>query len=488
MAFIRNLTALFRSKSILVEIDPILLPQLNSLDKISVSRLITFNLYRLIYHIGTIQTRRFATSNRLKFFDKTDLIEKIYHDTNEVRIRINDIRQINGSETLTTVSEDFGVGISVVISESLFDIKRSSIQKIYGTSKRPDWKCQMNDNRILVVESKGSTSVQTSNSQVRNAIIQKNKHRGDIKIASLTVLNENSISEARYLDPPIESNNNSPEMENHILRAGHYASVFSFLGNSKLSRYYSQMRKRLEGLITPIEQDIKNRAFRNLRLNAPRIHFEDKEFVGFFYNVDEGMYMFVGVDSRLLSYEGFINFNDYESEVDQIVSENHFIIYRDGVILIEINNIDYFNNIPNRNKIRNYQDNITISDIDEMNEISFSKYFVYLLKKKGFSSIQEQSARNRLPVDLKASLNGIDYYFEFKLFRNERDSRLIFEQLQQYRRMLGGNRLVLITNRKINIERLQDLNIIIIDRMMLTQIIKQNDFLLQLIIPNINNG
>lgn len=225
MAFIRNITSRFANKTISVEIDPDLLPELDTVDKVTTNRIITFNLYKLIYHIGAIQTRRFATSNRLKFIDKSDLIEKIYSNTNEFRVKINDIRTINGSETLTSVSEDFGVGISVVIAESLFKIKRSTIQKIYGTGRRPDWKCQTKNNRILVVECKGSIRLSTSLQQEVNALDQKTKEPGDVKIASLTLLKENSISANRFLDPPIENSNIPPIMENHILRAGHYASV-----------------------------------------------------------------------------------------------------------------------------------------------------------------------------------------------------------------------------------------------------------------------
>lgn len=189
MGFIRDIVGLIPTKNISVEIDPALLSELTCNDKTSTNRIVSFNLYKLIYYIGAIQSRRFATSNRLKWLDKTDLVEKIYQNTNEFRIKINDIRQINGSETIKTISEDFGVGISVVIAENLFGIKSSTIQRIYGNTKRPDWKCQTSNNKLLVIESKGSISDNTSASQQANAIVQKNKETGDIKVASLTVLN-----------------------------------------------------------------------------------------------------------------------------------------------------------------------------------------------------------------------------------------------------------------------------------------------------------
>jgi Holliday junction resolvase len=481
MTFIRDIAALFQNKNIQVDIDPLLLPLIKSADKVTTQRIISFNLYQLIYHIGTIQSRRFAPSNRLKFLDKIDLIEKIYSNTNEFRIKINEIRQINGSETLISISEDFGIGISVVVAESLFNIKRSTIQKIYGTGRRPDWKCQLTDNRIFVAEGKGATSIATSNTQQAHALDQKTREPGDIRVASLTVLNEDTISTNRYLDPPIENDNVTPEMQNHILRAGHYASVFSFLGNSRLSRYYSQMRKRIEGIITSQEQNLKDTTFRELRFNDPTISFKEQDFVGSFYNIQNDKFLFVGVDKRLLSYQGFISYNEFESDVEETIQDNVFILYKDGVLVIEILNIDVFSDIVNISVIKNYQDNITISDIDEMNEISFSKYFEYILKENGFTNLTEQTNRNDLFVDLSATKGNQIFYFEFKLFRNKRIGRDSIQQISEFRRRLDNGKLILITNAKLTNTQFDNENIIIIDREKLDQLTKNSNLLNDLI-------
>ncbi len=480
MAFIRDIAALFQNKTISVEIDPLLLPHIKTADKVTTQRTISFNLYRLIYHIGTIQSRRFATSNRLKFLDKVDLIEKIYTDTNEFRVKIDEIRQVNGSETLISISEDFGIGISVVIAESLFNTKRSTIQKISGTGRRPDWKCQLTDNRIFVAEGKGATSIATSNGQQAHALDQKTREPGDIRVASLTLLNENQISTNRYLDPPIENDNMPPEMQNHILRAGHYASVFSFLGNSRLSRYYLQMRKRLEGIITSQEQNLKDQVFRELRFNDPTIEFKHQEFVGSFYKVENEKYLFVGVDKRLLSYQGFISYNEFENDDEEAIADNVFILYKDGVLVIEITNIEYFSNIINRNEIKSYQDNITISDIDEMNEISFSKYFEYILKENGFSNLREQTISNNLRVDLTATKGTQIYYFEFKIFKNRRIGRTAIQQISELNRQLDNGKFILVTNSKLDNVDI-DRNIIIIDRFKLDQLVKNSNLLTELL-------
>ncbi len=477
MALIRDIATLFQNKNILVDIDPLLLPHIKCADKVTTQRTISFNLYRLIYHIGTIQSRRFAPSNRLKFLDKVDLLEKIYTNTNDFRIKIDEIRQVNGSETLVSISEDFGIGISVVIAESLFNTKRSTIQKIYGTGRRPDWKCQLTDNRIFVAEGKGSISAATSSVQEVNALDQKTKEPGDIRVASLTVLNENAISTNRYLDPPIVNDNVPPEMQNHILRAGHYASVFSFLGNSRLSRYYSQMRKRLEGIITSQEQNLKDQVFRDLRYNAPTVRFKEQEFAGSFYNIENETYLFVGVDKRLLSYQGFISYYEFESDIEETVGDNIFILYKDGVLVIEIQNIGYFANIINPNQIKNYQENITISDIDEMNEISFSKYFEFILKENDFTNITEETLTNDLFVDLTATKGNEIYYFEFKIFKNKRIGRNSIQQISEFSRRIDFGKIILVTNARLNNTAINDNNVIVIDRDKLDQLTKNSRLL-----------
>jgi Holliday junction resolvase len=58
-----------------------------------------------------------------------------------------------------------------------------------------------------------------------------------------------------------------------------------------------------------------------------------------------------------------------------------------------------------------------------MNEISFSKYFKYILKENGFSNLREQTIGNELRVDLTATKDNQTYYFEFKIFKNRHTGR-----------------------------------------------------------------
>lgn len=478
--FISQMFSRFKNLNISVEIDPNLLESLDCEDKTTTERTIKINLYKLIYAMGTIQSRRFAPSNRQKYLDKMDLIEKIYSDSEDLKIKINETRLSCGSEILTTMSEDFGVGISVVISMSLYNVQESTIQRIYGNDKRPDWKCQTEDNRILIVESKGSTSMATSRTQETNALYQKTRRNGDIKVASLTVLNENQISTNRFLDPPIEPNNMDSQMKNKILRAGHYSSVFSFLGHSVLSNYFSQMRKRLANSITIQEQSQKDNIYNKIRDKYSNINFNNKLYVGTFYQIEDSKYLFIGVDRDLISYEGFIDFVEYEKDIEKVIEENNHILFKDGILIVEINNISFFSKNINISKIKNYQEFNTISDVDSMTELSFEKYILYILKDNGFSTITE-SKINNFRANIIGTINNEKYLFELKLSKKKKFSTESIKQLESIMDLKDIKKMILITNAKIPTDLKFNNRINIIGRDELKMIFKNNKLLMELI-------
>lgn len=479
--FIREIATRFRNLQVQVTIDNKLLQHIDSNDKLSTNRTITFNLYKLIYAIGTIQTRRFAPSNRMKFLDKADLIEKIYTNTNDFRVKIQDIRQNGGAEVLATISEDFGVGISVVIAEALFNIKYSTIQRIYGTNKRPDWKCQTTDNRTLIIESKGASSQATSSTQETCALIQKRRRNGDVKIASLTVINENKISTNRYLDPPIEPENRDSVKQTRILRAGHYSSVFSFLGISILSKYYSQMRNRLLEVISIEEQYEKNEIYSQLKDEFPNFTFDNKLFTGNFYKVDDAKFLFIGIDKQLISFEGFSDFNDYENEVNETIDENNYILFKDGILIIEIYNISLFKKFISPNQIYSYQENITISDVDSMTEISFEKYVEFLLKDNGFEFQTELRIQDSV-ADIIWTKDNKRYLFELMLFKHKRIDYNSINKPLNFQGIENIDKIVLITNAIFNdIEVFNLRKMVIIDRDKLKLILKKREILKEIL-------
>ena len=478
---IREILSRFRNLNIAVEIDSNLLGESDCDDNEPIQKTIPVNLYRLVYAIGTIQTRRFAPSNRQKFQDFSDLIEKIQSNTTDFKVKINETRITCGSEVLGTMSENFGVGISVIVAMNLFTIKYSTIQRIHGKDKRPDWECQTTDNRILIVESKGAISQATSDSQLPNALNQKSRRNGDIKVASLTLLKENQISTNRFLDPPITPDNMDFEMKNKILRAGHYSSVFSFIGHSVLSKYFSQMRKRLSNSITPEEQNHKNNIYSIIRNKYSSIQFHSKSYVGSFYQINDNNYLFIGIDDELLLVEGFINFNDYDNEIDENINNNQYILFKDGVLIIEIINIEEFSNIIEIDRIKNYQEFNTISDIDSMVELSFEKYFSYLLKKCGFKIISEDREED-LRVDIVGIFEDRRYLFELKLFKRKKFDENVIDQLGQLTRIENIHKVVLITNAELP-ERFNKENekLVMIGRNELKKILKKNEMLMEII-------
>src|SRR5690349_20709753 len=102
--FISEIQAYLRTLNVQVDIDPALLPFLDTEDKLTRRRIIPLNLYKLIYAIGSIQTRRNAPSWRQKFSDKSDLIERINSPDREFRVNLNDIRRNVGAEGLKSIS------------------------------------------------------------------------------------------------------------------------------------------------------------------------------------------------------------------------------------------------------------------------------------------------------------------------------------------------------------------------------------------------
>ncbi len=235
------------------------------------------------------------------------------------------------------------------------------------------------------------------------------------------------------------------------------------------------MRKRLLGIITREEQDLKNFEFNLLYYEEPIIKFNNVDFVGSFYEIEENSYLFVGIDKQLLSVQGFINFIEQEYDIETDEENNHYILYRDGVLIIEVNNFNIFSDIIDKEKIKNYQENITISDVDEMNEISFSKYFQYLLEKLNFTNIIKESFDSNLDFrfDLTSRLNNEQYYFEFKISQNRKGLLNFRESIMRLSR-LENKKIILVTNQDITNIDFDTEVLKIIDRKSLEIILRDN--------------
>jgi Holliday junction resolvase len=122
-----------------------------------------------------------------------------------------------------------------------------------------------------------------------------------------------------------------------------------------------------------------------------------------------------------------------------------------------------------------------------MNEISFSKYFIHLLERNGFTNIREEIKVGDFRVDLTADFNNETYYFEFKIYKNKRMDRNAIEQVNFYSRQITSGKFVLVTNGKMNSEILDNSRITIIDRNALKKIANNYRNLIELINTTPNN-
>lgn len=342
---------------------------------------IPINLMDLLIGIGSVQSKRIQPSLQKSLMDYDFLIDYLT-DNPELRIRISETKATLGSEFLKEVSELMGIGLSVVVASKIFDVQPSTISKITDTPrKRPDWNCCLNNNQTLIVEAKGSTSASTSKQQMKKAVEQKLSKAGDVRIATATVLNESSCSCMTITDPPGIEDFENNSMKRHIFRANHYTSVFSFLGDEELCLYFEKMAKRLSGMIGPSEMEDKEQMYKELSYQNPHIYVGGRSFAGHLYGPFNRKYVYLGVDSRLLSYNGFMVFKDSDEEKNINEDDNQYLIKPDGVIVANIQNAEAFMREHQLQSIQIGYDNIALSDIDSIRAISFKRYVKYLLEK-----------------------------------------------------------------------------------------------------------
>lgn len=404
--------------------------------------IIPIRLFDLLKGMGSVQPRRVKTSWMSSLWDYGYVIERLY-DTPELKVKINETRVELSSEMLTELSTLMGMGLSVVVISRLFDIQPSTINKIKGTSaKRPDWKCLLNDNRTLLVEAKGSTNKDTSKKQLKEAVVQKNAMQGDVKVAMGSLLNEDVISKMSIVDPPAveEDDNNN---RRHVYRANHYTSVFSFLGEDVLSLYFEKMAKRLSGRIGTAEMDDKELMYNELSYRAPNISLEGRDYAGHLYGPVDGQYLFLGVDKQLLSYRGFIEFRDVVEERNIEREGNHYIINTDGILVVNVTNVESFVRGNAIESIGVSLDSIALSDLDSIRGNSFKRYVKYLLDK---CAVDVAWVDKRT---LKAMINGKEKMFCIFHYHNTKRVSMSIKAQEKISTFMKGRKGVLVTNLKV---------------------------------------
>lgn len=470
ISVIASLMPRIKSYNIDVEIDRNLISPngriVYPIDWISNSTItIQINQYKLIHAIGSIQSRRFNPSNRQKFTDKKDLIEKIKNEP-DFKVKIDEIRSLLGSETLGKISEDFGVGIAVLVADYLYQIDQTTIHRITSHGKRPDLKCLTRNGEVLVVESKGYSNYNNLMGQLRNAQTQKNSVISDIHAVSLTLIKENDITTNYFMDPPNIPSDRDKELEKRIQRAKHYASIFSFIGQSELSKYFSYMKNRLEETEDIHVLEKKERLYSKIKNNYIEIDLLGIKFKGTLEKTDENMLIFLGIDERLLSLDGFISFEEYPSDSEHFTNESDFFyIYRDGICVGEL-----ITDIPN-SKFKHYQKNTRILDIDDMNLMSFKNYIEYLFELNDFEVINENFMNNESIIHVRK--NNRTYQIEI----NHNYSSISSENKILVNNFRENTKRIIITNGYINKDIKEDDFNIVIDREILKKLTRNNIFL-----------
>ncbi len=112
--------------------------------------------------------------------------------------------------------------------------------------------------------------------------------------------------------------------------------------------------------------------------------------------------------------------------------------------------------------------------MDEMNGISFSKYFVSLLERNGFTNIRERAEIGYVSADITAEFDDITYYFELKMYRNKKVRKNALAKINDYSRRGLNEKFVLVTNGKLSSENINNFNLTIIDRDALKKIAKNH--------------
>ena len=399
---------------------------------------IPIRLFNLLKGLGSVQSKRMNPSLLSTMMDYDYLIDRL-KDSPELEVKIEETRTVLSSEMLTEVSELMGIGLSVAVVTELYDVQQSTISKIMGiASRRPDWRCVLTDNRVLLVEAKGTSNKNTSKQQLKDAVEQKMELNGDVRIAMATVLCENEISKMNVVDPPIIR---EPENVNrrHEYRAYHYASVFSFLGDDVLSLYFEKMAKRLSGRIKEREMNDKEQMYLALNYNAPRVTINHVEYAGHLYGPDDEKYLFLGVDRNLLSYQGFLDYVDMAGETITEYNGNQYILHPDGILVVIIHNPNSFLEENHIESMGVGLDEIALTDIDSIRGNSFKRYIKYLLDKC--------YGRTEL-VDgcIKTTYEGRSKIFVTCHVRNAGNHMGSWNQIEKMYELIEGKDAILVTN------------------------------------------
>jgi len=480
-------------KKIEIDIDPILFKSIkrnNNSFNIN-QRVIDIDLNKMVYSIGIIKTlSKRATSKKSKIDEFKSIFDYIKKRGGDLKVQCLPKDQ----EVKNKIAERFGIGISVVVANFLYKLKWTTLEKIPATNfkKSLDYRCNTFTNQSIVVEAKGTFNFKNTSRALSRAKNKKDDfHQAGIKIASCATLLNDKIAKCKFVDPPIIPEDD-PEYLKRLALVGHYIQAFNLIGQSKLSHYFKLMRKRILYDKEFPEFNEKERLFQKIKREYFKITYKEKKFVGRVDITDKTKkhFIFSGLDIDLISAQGFIDFNDYNNEIEfEIGRNNNFVVYKDGICLGYINNLSSLSNNYKKlinqgiqdNTIKHAQDYTVIVDIDLMDEKSLGNYFQYLFRNLEIK-IEKQGKEYGRMFDFIINVSGKRYYVEIKRFSSCKGLQNIGRYLNKDK--LFDGKIIFITNTRISPtqkDHYEKHGFVIIDRELLKKIIKNHYYLLNLI-------
>lgn len=458
-------------KKIALDIDPQLHNHITHLNPNITS--IQIRLFNLIIAIGMGRTRRIT--KRVKFTDAAEFLERFIEHNSELRIKL-----IDDVDDKTRIAHEIGEGLSILMAEMLFGVKRTEISKIprKGKESKPDFEGYTAANTKIVWESKGTTS-SFANSTITHAIEQKSRHQATASFVSLSTLKTDSMTEVKLLDPPtlpLSGDN----LEKALTKVKHYINLFNFIGQAKICRYFKYAAKRYAQNTNFTEFSEKVELFKEIRADYPILRKGDYLFYGNIEQISEGIYSFVGFDQRLLSVFDLLSFEEYREDFSFTTGmskedTNNFFVSKDGICYGLLKNFIGIERV-NTNNISYRKDNVSIADIDNMYEYELQNLMEYYFNKEKIEFSKEipkaVETKFKTTIDGIINVGDISYILEIKT-----DGFLkTFNHLKQLKRYLKNDKGLLITNQKISSNDLlyaKKNGIIIIDREGLKKIIKK---------------
>ena len=468
------------NKNIIVYVDPLLIDSilrnngaLTPPHLLVTTQSIRINLMKLIIAAATIQTGRTNPTSLEKLFDGSYLLEFI-KDCDDFCVKKHP-----DTDKQIEISEDLGVGLSVLVTDHYYQIDWTTLGKIKRRKKSmPDIACMSLSKESITIEAKGSTNESYRRRQKKYA--QHQKHGPiptKVSVASCALFNEASISDIQYLDPPLLPPEDA-DYERSLLKADHYARLFNLIGQKELSKYFNYMRLRVINDRDFEQFDKKQELYKKIKTKYVRICVREQVYFGNIEKRENESLVFIGVDERLLNVYSFIRFEGHED--GYVETENDtFYLTSDGLCIGFLNSLKSVEGQIQYAQIPHHYDSYSIVDFDHSRKQTLVNYLTHVIGKVGGKVEKETSLDGR--YDLGFTLNHKKYAIEIKRNIIARNIEDIFALLP-FLSSQSPVSFVLITNTVISddfVELIRYRNMILIDRIALRKIIEDNEIILE---------